>query len=249
MGKVTERSVRYGGKLIVYQFERKSVKNINLHVYGDGRIYVSAPYGARVKYVDELVINNAEKIEAQQNKLRAKQKLREANQIEAVSLMRLADDKVYIGEFVLPLRVVKGARNTIALREGVVIITQPDIADEKLQRELLLQFKKQLAGYLFSALVLEVHRKLQPYKVPQPILKVREMKTRWGSWNVSKYIMTLNAKLVFFPKKVIEYIIMHEFCHYFEANHSPRFYAWLAEFMPDWQERKRLLNVLNVKLG
>lgn len=248
MGKETERSVRYGNQRIVYQFERKAVKNINAHLRSDGSLYVSAPYGVPLKYVDEMVLSNAADILDKQNQLRVRMQRRENNQITA-SLVRVVGNKVYIGEFVLPLRVIASRRTAVALHEGAVIIMQPDIADVNLQKELLLKNLKDIAQYLFSALVEKVYQKMRVYHVPYPEVKVRDMKTRWGSWHMLKYTMTLNLKLIYFPVKIIEYIITHEFCHYFEANHGPRFYAWLTKFMPDWKERKQLLNSLNIKLG
>ena len=40
MGKILERTVRYNGKEIAYQLEFKSIKNINLHVYADGIVFL-----------------------------------------------------------------------------------------------------------------------------------------------------------------------------------------------------------------
>jgi predicted metal-dependent hydrolase len=43
------------------------------------------------------------------------------------------------------------------------------------------------------------------------------------------------------PERCIEYILLHELCHLIHANHSARFHALVTKLMPDWKERKALL--------
>ena len=241
MNKITKRTIDVGGAILAYVLEHKRVKNINMRVRSDGSVYVSAPLGVSGKYVDEVVLAHAAKLIKSQQKLQAKQARLEAHKQEGNFALRIAGQQVLLGEFAIPLCILKGPKPAISFRNGVITIVQPDITDEPQQYKLLDLVTKELIGYIFAQLVRAIWQQLVTYKVPYPQLKVRAMKSRWGSWNVPKHIMTLNSRLVFFPQSVIEYVIMHEFCHYFEANHSARFYAWLERLMPDWQERKRLL--------
>ena len=248
MGKILERTVHYNGKEIAYQLEFKSIKNINLHVYADGRVSISAPLGTSKKYIDELVLANAERIAKSKQKLQTKQEQRQSQKLALEDLLCIEKQQLRLGEFVIPLRIIEGVLPEVAFKDGIITIMQPDINNISQQHQLIMQIIKNLAGYCFFDLVMNVCFNLREFNVPIPQLKVRDMKTRWGSWNVPKHIMTLNSKLVFFPKRVIEYIIVHEFCHYFEANHSAKFYAWLDKLQPDWRERKQLLNEWALRL-
>ena len=44
------------------------------------------------------------------------------------------------------------------------------------------------------------------------------------------------------PVSCVEYVVLHEFCHFLQPNHSRAFYQLVEQFMPDWKERRRLLN-------
>ena len=72
-------------------------------------------------------------------------------------------------------------------------------------------------------------------------VKIRQMKTRWGSCNAHKSYINLNIELIKKPKKCIEYVIFHELAHLIHPNHSKEFYDYLTLFMSDWQNRKRVL--------
>ena len=68
------------------------------------------------------------------------------------------------------------------------------------------------------------------------------MKTRWGSCITSKGIIILNKDLIKAPKYCIKYVILHELIHMIYNKHSKEFYDFLYIFMPDWEERKRILD-------
>ena len=51
-----------------------------------------------------------------------------------------------------------------------------------------------------------------------------------------------NRKLLMKPRECIEYVVIHELCHFIHPNHSKEFYGFMEQFMPDWKERKARLN-------
>lgn len=74
-----------------------------------------------------------------------------------------------------------------------------------------------------------------------PILKVRDMKTRWGVCSPAKRRITLNLRLAEKPREAVEYVILHEYAHFIRADHSPAFWAVVQSYMPDYKQRKALL--------
>ncbi len=104
-----------------------------------------------------------------------------------------------------------------------------------------------------------VHERFAPFAAQGhllPRLTVRLMRTRWGSLSMRRAPrfgrwfrprppeparMTLNLVLLQAPRACLDYVVVHELCHLDHQGHGPAFYARLAELMPDWRERKRLL--------
>lgn len=77
--------------------------------------------------------------------------------------------------------------------------------------------------------------------IPSFRLRIRKMKTRWGVNNVTKKIITLNSELLKKDVTLIDYVIVHELCHFYEANHSSRFWLQVEKRYPYYKlARKRL---------
>lgn len=77
--------------------------------------------------------------------------------------------------------------------------------------------------------------------IPVFSLRIRKMKTRWGVNNVTKKIITLNSELLHRDVCLIDYVIVHELCHFYEANHSKNFWLQVEKRFPDYKlARKRL---------
>ena len=67
------------------------------------------------------------------------------------------------------------------------------------------------------------------------------MKTRWGVNNQLSKTITLNSELLKKDLDLLDYVIIHELCHFYEANHSSAFWAHVEEYYPKYKEaRKRL---------
>jgi predicted metal-dependent hydrolase len=71
---------------------------------------------------------------------------------------------------------------------------------------------------------------------------VKKMKTKWGSCNTSAKRIWLNLDLAKKPKICVEYILVHELTHPHERNHNDRFRELMAQYLPDWSSRRKLLN-------
>ena len=76
----------------------------------------------------------------------------------------------------------------------------------------------------------------QQIGVPAPRVFVREQKARWGSCSLDGSIR-MNARLIGFDERLIDFVCAHEVCHLKVMDHSPAFYAVFDTLMPDHRAR------------
>jgi len=69
---------------------------------------------------------------------------------------------------------------------------------------------------------------------PYASLTIRNQRTRWGSC-ASGGALSFNWRLLLAPEHVLEYVVWHEVCHLRCADHSPEFWALVAEHCPHWR--------------
>ncbi|MDH3254140.1 MAG: M48 family metallopeptidase [Acidobacteriota bacterium] len=77
--------------------------------------------------------------------------------------------------------------------------------------------------------------------------RFKNQKTLWGSCS-ARGVISLNWRLVAAPKKILEYVVVHEICHLVERNHSPKFWRLVAALMPDYREHRPWLTRHGVAL-
>ncbi len=67
-------------------------------------------------------------------------------------------------------------------------------------------------------------------------VKITSAATRWGSCS-GKNSLCFSYRTALLPPDLIDYIVVHELAHIRVKNHSPRFYAEVQRYLPDYRER------------
>lgn len=70
--------------------------------------------------------------------------------------------------------------------------------------------------------------------------RLSDARHRWGSFGRDG-VIRVHWQLVQAPTAAFEYVVAHELAHLAHRNHSPAFWATLARLLPDWAERKAML--------
>ncbi len=71
-------------------------------------------------------------------------------------------------------------------------------------------------------------------------LTIRGQRTRWASCSRTG-AMSFNWRLLLAPEEVLDYVVWHEVCHLEVMDHSPRFWALLERWCPDYRQQSRWL--------
>ena len=75
----------------------------------------------------------------------------------------------------------------------------------------------------------------------KPAIKVRSMTSRWGVCVPARKQITFALQLYNQPPAAQIYVVVHEYCHFLQPNHSPAFWAEVEKLLPDWKARRELL--------
>lgn len=100
-------------------------------------------------------------------------------------------------------------------------------------------------------IVLGVCRKVYPYYerlgIAFPQIRFRKMVSQWGNCRAKTGILTFNTALMYVPLACIEYVVLHEFTHFLQQNHSKEFYAELEKVCPNWKALRQTLKGISVR--
>ena len=234
--KEEKRVVKGKEKELEYLLIRKSVKNLNMRVKPEGTIIVSANPLVSARYVDRFVLAHEETIIKALNKY---EKLRQNTQ---KPLCYESGEKVlFLGKqlhLLLEVSKVEG----VDIFGDFLNLRVKDISDFARKERVMKKWFAKMQREVFLQICDEIYPLFQTYGIKYPLVKIRSMKSRWGSCQPTKGIITLNAKMIAAPREAIEYVVLHEFAHFIHPNHSKDFYALVEKFMPDWKQRKAMLN-------
>ena len=122
--------------------------------------------------------------------------------------------------------------NKIKLDNDIVYGPSIEKINEYLEKKSLSIFEERLERIMY-----------QFDNLPQFRLRIRKMKSRWGVCNKSSMTITLNTELIHKDVSLIDYVIVHELCHFKHMNHSNEFWNEVEKYYPYYKlARKRLKN-------
>jgi len=70
------------------------------------------------------------------------------------------------------------------------------------------------------------------------------MKSRWGSCDPGRRIVTLNSRLLRRSPELVRFVVMHELAHLAHRRHDADFYEYLGRLCPGWERLRAALSAL-----
>lgn len=73
-------------------------------------------------------------------------------------------------------------------------------------------------------------------------ITVTSARSRWGCCTPDNCIR-YSYRLIFTPREILEYVVVHELSHILQKNHSPAFWREVEKYVPDWKQKRKWLRV------
>lgn len=208
------------------------MKNLRLRVKADGSVHVSAPYGVAKSAIDEFVESRTDWIKEQRKVL---------SETVQQSPAELSDGSVIT---------LFGRQYTVTVREVSGFFTEGDMlvvpsGDSGNIETAVLRFMAEQCRRICTEAV-KFYLDRAGYKGAPVSVCFKYLKSRWGSYNRQKNLITLNLALCKLPEKYISYVAAHEVTHIFVHNHSDDFYKFGETIYDGFFRTDRELNKIRI---
>lgn len=227
--------IQFGNREIEYKLQRKNVKNINLIVKPNMDVVVSASCQVPQDYIDSYVKDKAPWI------IRNLDNFKDTLSEDVPRRYVSGETVKFLGKQ-YRLRTIEGAPEDVSLKDGFIDLSVNDAGNRIKKQKKLSQWLRQQANTTFHKSLDTVYPKLQKYGIVKPGILIRSMKARWGSCLRDRGLLLLNLELIKAPSHCIDYVVLHELLHFMCPRHDNKFYGYMTVLMPDWVERKSILD-------
>ena len=217
---------------LTIEINRKRIKNFYLRVYPEGRVCVTTSIFQSEASIRRNVMQRMGWIQ---------KRLEQYRLSPPPSPLAMTDGEIhpFLGRE-YQLKISHEAR-AVLRDEASMTLTLPSGPRERLRELLHLWYQKQL-----TFLLPELLDKWEPIVgVKIAGMRIKKMKSCWGSCNIQKKRLTLNLELAKKPLVCLEYVLVHELTHLHERLHNRRFWSLVEKFMPTWREPHQILHGKN----
>ncbi|MFN7899064.1 MAG: M48 family metallopeptidase [Synechococcaceae cyanobacterium] len=213
----------------------KPIKHLHLPVLPpDGAVRISAPQGMSPDHLRAYAIGKLGWIRKQQARYSGQQRESARQVIERES------HALWGRRLLLHIEERNAAPRIEVHPTQLILYLRPSCSLQKRQSILAAWYRNELRREA-ADLIDHWQRRLG---VQINKLFVQAMTRQWGSCNPRTRNIRLNTQLAGKPLPCLDYVILHELAHLRVPTHSEAFIGLLESHLPDWQERRRLLNSL-----
>ncbi len=198
--------------------EKKNNKNTYIRVKRDLTIYITINYLGSQNEIENILNKNILFIKKMIN--------REKNRV-------IKDSQYYYLGIKYDIITIPQIDN-VNIVNGKIFIDDKTNIDKWYRNEANIVFKERLnyiLGYFNE-------------KIPKFNLRIRKMKTRWGVCNRKRNIVTLNLELIKKDIRMIDYVIIHELCHFVCPNHSKVFWNLVEKYVPNCKKIRKEMKAI-----
>ena len=193
---------------------RKNNKNMYLRVKSDG-IHISCNYFVTNTMIKSFILSNSFSIVESYKKVMEREKKKE--------------EFYYLGKRydVIVLNTI----SKIEFYNDQVFVKNKTYLNTFLKNECVRVFNERV----------KVCYNLFEEDIPYPKVMIGKMVRKWGYCNKRDKLIKLNSELIKYSVDEIDYVIIHELCHFLEFNHSKNFWSYVKKYKPNYKINQAVL--------
>lgn len=213
--------------VITYTVNKNNYNNLYISVQ-NGEVIINAPWYMAANQIQKIV---EEKKQWILNKINEYEEASE----EKKEYTKLKTVKVLGANYELSVKYKLVEKLNLSVEENKILVTLP-YKYKKLENDELI---KNILDKMYDMVAKnEVEKIMEKTRITMNLApedyEIKKMENRLGACIDSK--ITVNPDIAMYSKDVIEYIIVHEFCHLKYKNHTKSFYNMLKTYMPNYEK-------------
>ena len=216
-------------QVISYTIDKNFSGNLAISIV-DGQVAISAPWYVSNRKINQAILDKKnwilQKLAEYEEKNNAKRSLLEKNKV-----------MVFGEDYNLKISYKMISSPELNLGNKVVNINLPfkyrNIDNTKIVNLILEKFYNRLAEKEVEK-VMEKNR--VSLKMAPNDYKIQKMTNYLGRYIEDKKIIIINPDIVKYNRDILEYIILHEFCHLKYKTHGKNFYKIIENYIPNYKD-------------
>lgn len=210
-------------KTLNYELVRAKIKNMYILIR-DGKVIVKVP-----KAISENRIRHF--INSKEEWINKKLKEFEKKSFKEKSYVSGEVFKVLGNDYTLNIEYGDFKKSIVNMENGFInVFMNEDSSVDKI-KDLIDKMYYKLAIVVVDK---SVNMWKNILKIAPDVVVIKKLKTAWGKCN-SKGKITINPDLMKYDQRVVDYVVLHEFCHLRYMNHSKDFWNMVSKYMPDYK--------------
>ena len=209
------------------------MRSFRIFVRGDGTIVLHYPHGYSRADAFRFLEEKKDWVFAQEEKTAVRsQSDREDQSAEVI---------YWLGE-AKQVRIETAARNHCRLEGNTIVFALRDPADMAAGETAF----RRLASRKLMELINE-ERPAWDREIcagngfPYPEIRLRWMRSEWGSCTWARGRITMNLRLIHYPRICLHYVLLHEYSHFLVHGHGPVFWREVEKRMTDYKAAEKIL--------
>jgi predicted metal-dependent hydrolase len=215
--------------------ERKKMSSCRLKIFPSQEIKFSVPCETSSDWIVDYLQSKKKWI------MKKLENFEKTNGYGAMNVIRHGMSVRMLGQDMI-FSIFQSEKKQVYIEYRSICIGLPDPSAKHEINRLFESWWRKAAFSVYSDILDTLYPIIEKHNVVKPNLLIRKMKTLWGSSSPHNRTITLNFYLLKARRPCIEYVILHELIHFLFPHHNRQFYDFLTLYIPDWKDKKKILD-------